>query len=172
MQYTITKAQNISKHCLVCGEDNDLSLHARFYETNQNELIGIFSPSESHQSYPGRMHGGISAAILDELIGRAANMADSNAWGVTIELTTKYRKPVPCDKPIIARGRITRDTPRVFEGTGEILLEDGTVAVEAKGRYIKLPLEKIMLGEKTFDDYEMVADHRPVPETMELGICQ
>jgi uncharacterized protein (TIGR00369 family) len=169
MKYTITKAQNISHSCIVCGEDNDLSLRAHFYETEEGELIGVFHPTKNHQSYPGRVHGGISAAMLDELIGRAANMTDSDVWGVTIDLTTKYRKPVPCDKPVVARGRITRDTSRIFEGTGEILLEDGTVAVEAKGRYMKLSLDKIMFGDNQAADYEMVTDTRPIPETMELG---
>ena len=44
---------------------------------------------------------------------------------------------------LTARGRITRDRRRLFEGTGEIYLPDGTVAVSAAGRYMRLPLESI-----------------------------
>jgi uncharacterized protein (TIGR00369 family) len=169
MNYELTKPQDISRMCLICGEDNRLGLHAKFYETKEKDLIGIFSPTESHQSYPGRIHGGILAAMLDELIGRSAMIEEPDMWGVTIELTTKYRKPVPYDKPVVARGRTTRNTSRAFEGTGEIVLEDGTVAVEAKGRYFKLPLSKINLNEHADIADEMRSDERPMPETMEIG---
>jgi len=155
--------------CLVCGEDNKLGLHAKFYETEEGELIGIFEPTETHQSYPGRVHGGISAAILDELIGRSAMIEEPDTWGVTIEFSAKYRKPLPCDKPIVARGRITRNTSRVFEGTGEIVLEDGTVAVEGKARYLKLPLDKINLSDNPDAEYDIRVDRRPMPSTMEIG---
>ncbi len=144
MKYKVLRKQYNAAHCFVCGLQNDHGLHAAFYETDNNELVALIEPSEKHQSYPGRMHGGVSAAILDETIGRAISIGnDDNIWGVTIELTTKFRKPVPYDKPLIIVGRITKNGSRVFEGTGEIILENGDIAVSAEGRYIKVPLDKI-----------------------------
>ena len=159
----VIAAQNISRTCIVCGTDNEAGLHGRFFELENGELAGVFTPSENHQSYPGRLHGGLASTILDETIGRAINMADPEARGVTIELTVKYRKPVPLDGKIIARGRITRNTGRIFEGSGEIRLPDGSVAVEAKGRYLRLPIEKIAEGDM---DNDWFADERPLPETI------
>jgi uncharacterized protein (TIGR00369 family) len=169
MEYTLTKPQDISRMCFVCGEENALGLHAKFYETDQKELIGIFELRDHHQSYPGRVHGGVSAAILDELIGRALTIDEPDVWGVTIELSVKYRNPLPYDKPVVARGRITRNTSRVFEGTGEIVLEDGTIAAEATGRYIKLTLEQIKRGETAPIEDEMRGDMRPMPRTWEIA---
>ena len=169
MKYTLTKPQDISRMCFVCGEENALGLHAKFYETEQKELVGIFDLTDRHQSYPGRVHGGISSAILDELIGRAINIEEPDTWGVTIELNIKYRKPLPYNKPVTGRGRITRNISRVFEGSGEIFLEDGTVAVQATGRYVKLPLDRINNeGEGSAED-EMRADMRPMPSTWEVA---
>ena len=159
----VIAAQNISRMCMVCGTDNEAGLHARFFELENGELAGVFTPSENHQSYPGRLHGGLASTILDETIGRAINVADPEAWGVTIELTVKYRKPVPLDGEIIAHGRITRDAGRMFEGSGEIRLPDGSVAVEAKGRYLRLPIEKIAEGDM---DNDWFADERGLPETI------
>lgn len=68
-------------------------------------------------------------------------------WGVTVELELKYKKPVPLDVPLKVVGRITKNTRRIFEGTGEILLEDGTVAVTAQGKYIKMSIDKITTQE-------------------------
>lgn len=143
MKHTILKKQNIGRKCFVCGKENDFGLKTDFYELDNGELLGICSFLEGHQSFPGRVHGGITAALLDETIGRAVNIKNPDVWGVTIELSTKYRKPVPLEGEVKIIGRITKETNRMFEGTGEIILENGDVAVTAVGKYIKLPIEKI-----------------------------
>lgn len=161
----VIAAQNVSRMCVVCGRDNPSSLKARFYELEDGELLGVFRPLEIHQSYPGRLHGGIASALLDETIGRAINATQPDAWGVTVELTVRFRKPVPLDEEVRAVGRITRDTSRLFEGTGEIVLPDGSVAVEASGRYMKLPIDRIADGDFTL---EWFADERETPAGVDL----
>ena len=39
--------------------------------------------------------------------------------------------------------RITKENKRTFEGTGEIVLADGTIAIEGTGRYLKMDLSQI-----------------------------
>lgn len=166
MKRAVVCAQNVSRMCLVCGRDNPFSLKARFYQLEDGELMGLFHPLEEHQSYPGRLHGGVSSAILDETMGRAINTIDPDAWGVTVELNIKYRRPVPLNGEVRAIARITKDSRRIFEGSGEIVLDDGTVAVEATGRYLRQPIERIAEGD--FDS-EWFADARPVPGAVEFG---
>ncbi len=165
MDHRVVNAQNVSRMCMVCGAENPWSLKARFYELDSGELAGIFQPLETHQSYPGRLHGGICSAMLDETIGRAINVLDPDAWGVTVELSVRFRKPVPLDREIHAVGRITNDSRRLFEGTGEIVLDDGSVAVEASGKYMKLPIDQIADGDFGL---EWFADTRERPDTIEL----
>jgi len=130
--------------CFVCGLKNAAGLKASFYETDDNTLVATFTPGENHQSYPGRLHGGIASTILDETIGRAIMIGSDNViWGVTLELNVEYKKPIPIDVELRVVGRITEQNSRFFSGCGEILLPDGTVAVLAKGRYMKVPLERI-----------------------------
>ncbi len=150
MKVKITGKQPNSRDCFVCGLENDFGLKSSFYELENGELLARFVPSDEHQSYPGRLHGGVSAAILDETIGRAMmNHKESALWGVTLEFSMKFRKPVPLDREVVVRARITAENRRTFEGTGEIVLEDGTVAVEGTGRYLKMALNSI-----TDDDFE------------------
>jgi acyl-coenzyme A thioesterase PaaI-like protein len=66
MKYQVKRKQPNSKMCLVCGLQNQFGLKTEYYELENDELLGIFTPVDEHQSYPGRLHGGISAAILDE----------------------------------------------------------------------------------------------------------
>ncbi len=144
MKYKVVGKQPNSKMCLVCGLKNLFGLHAHFYEMENDELLAIFNPKEEHQSYPGRLHGGILTAILDETVGRAIMMKyEKPVWGVTLEFNIKFKKPVPTNTEIRVVGRVTEEDSRSFVGTGEILLPDGHVAVEGFGKYMKLPLEKI-----------------------------
>jgi len=144
MRRRVSAKQPSSRMCLVCGTENVFGLRADFFELEGDELLAIFEPRDEHQSYPGRLHGGVAAAILDETIGRAIMMRhDGDVWGVAVELTTRYKKPVPLGQALRVIGRITRDTSRIFEGTGEILLEDGSVAVEGRGKYLRFPIDQI-----------------------------
>ncbi len=144
MQHKVTGKQPNSKMCLVCGLKNPFGLHAHFYELDNKELLAVFQPKEVHQGYPGRMHGGMLTAILDEAIGRAIMMYyQETIWGVTLEFNIKFRKPVPTDAEIRARCRVTENEGRIFKGSGELLLPDGRVAVEGHGKYMKLPIDTI-----------------------------
>jgi uncharacterized protein (TIGR00369 family) len=161
----VVAAQNVSRMCLVCGIENHAGLGTRFYQLDSGELAGVFQPREEHQGYPGRLHGGVCSALLDETIGRAINIRDPEAWGVTVELTVRYRKPVLIDSEVRAIGRITRDSRRLFEGSGEIVLADGTVAVEATGKYMKLPIEAIAEGDFST---QWFADNRQLPDSFDI----
>jgi len=163
----VEAAQYVSRMCMVCGVENQAGLHGRFFVLESGELLGVFEPRAEHQGYPGRLHGGIVGAILDETIGRAVNMAHGDTWGVTVKFTVRLRKPVPLGGEVRAVGRITRDTSRVFAGTGEIVLADGTVAAEAEGTYVKLPIDQIASSE--FSESDWFADPRPVPAEIDVG---
>ncbi len=154
MEFKIKEKQNISKCCFVCGIQNTIGLKAKFYVSHRDETIALFTPRGELQSYPGIMHGGISATILDETIGRAImNRYGENSFGVTIELNVKYKKPVPTDVELKVVGRITKDRGRIFEGDGEIYLPDGTIAVSASGKYLKRDLKQISDVEFTQEEW-------------------
>ena len=55
----ISKQRN-SKMCIICGMDNDYGLRAPFYNMEDGSVVSIFRYGEKHQSYPGRVHGGIA----------------------------------------------------------------------------------------------------------------
>lgn len=154
-----------SFHCFICGVKNVAGVHVNFYETvdaeGTPEVVARFTGQPQHQGYPGRMHGGVITGILDETIGRAINIGEGEnpmTWGVTAELTVRFRKPVPLDVELTARGRVTRDIHHLFEGTGEIYLPDGVVAATAHGKYIRLKLDTIAgsepadLGWRVYED--------------------
>jgi acyl-coenzyme A thioesterase PaaI-like protein len=144
MKRKVIRKQPNSKMCLVCGLKNDLGLKAHFYELENKELIGVFRPIEEHQGYPGRLHGGIISAVLDETIGRAIMINyEEDVWFVTVEFSVRFKKPVPLDEEIKIKARVTNERNRFYEGSGEILLKNGEIAAEGYGKYMKLPIERI-----------------------------
>jgi acyl-coenzyme A thioesterase PaaI-like protein len=157
VKHQIIGKQHNSKLCFVCGLKNKYGIHAHFYVTENQELIALFTPSDEHQSYPGRLHGGIASAILDETIGRAIlNKYETEVWGVTIDLNVKFKKPIPLNEELKVIGRITIENNRMFEGTGEIILGNGDVAVTAAGKYLKVPLEKIADFDRSENEWMIV----------------
>lgn len=154
--------------CFVCGVENSFGLKSCFYELENDELLALFTPAPEHQGYPGRLHGGIAATILDETIGRSVMIKYSqNIWGVTVDFSMKLRKPIPLNGQIRVVARITRDRTKMFEGSGEILLEDGTPAITATGKYLKMDITTITDADFENEAWEVLRDTGD-PETVEL----
>lgn len=168
MRVKVRQKQPNSKMCFVCGMHNSFGLKSSFYELEDGQLLAIFQPADEHQGYPGRLHGGIAATILDETIGRAIMLTHAdNIWGVTVDFSMKLRKPVPIEGEIRVLARIVSEGTRSFQGEGEILLADGRVAVEGKGRYLKMDIDKIADFDHQGEEWLVVA--RPDdPEFVEL----
>ena len=103
----VVSKQRNSKMCAICGMDNKYGLHAQFYNMEDSSVMTKFRYREEHQSYPGRVHGGLITAILDEMGLRALWAYKKGAeqdFGVTMSLDTKYRKPVPYNTELIGKG--------------------------------------------------------------------
>jgi len=168
MKHKVTGKQENSKMCFICGKKNNFGLKASFYETDKNELIAIFKPGQEHQGYPGRLHGGIAAAILDETIGRNINVGrDDELWGVTMDFSIKYKRPIPLDGEIKAITKLTEENKRIFKGTGKIVLSNGKIAATAEGRYLKLPIEKIADFDREENEWKVI-ESPDDPEIIEI----
>ena len=91
---------------------------------------------------------------------------DSNTFGVTVELNVRYKKPVPLGSELKAVSRITKDRGRIFEGTGELYLPNGEVAVEAEGKYMKRRLDQITSSDFTVNEWFVAEGDLPEEITL------
>ena len=164
MYLKIVKSFDISKNCAVCGADNPFSMKTRFFALENGWAAGIANPKDFHQSYPGRVHGGLIAALIDEAVGRAVNVSEPDTWGVTGELEIKYKKPVPYGKPLYVVSRPVSNNRRIFEGEGMVFSEDGVVYAVGYAKYMKLTPAEIHDG----GDLGMLPPPPDAPKGMEV----
>lgn len=87
-----------------------------------------------HEGPPNSVHGGVSAMILDHLLGNAAAVA--GRAGMTGTLSIRYRLPVPYGLPLVATAEVSRVEGRKTWIDGRIAAPDDTVLVEATGLFI------------------------------------
>lgn len=138
----ISKQRN-SRMCYICGMDNKDGLKAQFYNMEDGSVMTKFLYREEHQSFPGRVHGGLLAAMLDELAFRAYWVKNDTMLGATMSMEVKYRNPVPYNEEIIGKGIIVTDLSKFFTADVCLMNKDNKILTNATVKYIKLPVEKI-----------------------------
>ena len=141
----VVSKQRNSKMCAICGMDNKYGVHAQFYNMEDGSVMTKFKYRQEHQSYPGRVHGGLITAMLDEMGLRAlwAKEGSEEKIGVTMSLDTKYRKPVPYDEEIIGKGIVIKENNKFFVVDSKIMDLQGNVLANGTIKYIKLDTNKI-----------------------------
>ncbi|MFE2037639.1 PaaI family thioesterase [Streptomyces scopuliridis] len=90
----------------------------------------------AHEGPPGYGHGGMSAMLLDELMGLACVAAGMPA--MTVSLQMRYHRPVPVQTPLRVDARITGTEDRKISVTGSITTEadHSTVLVSADALFV------------------------------------
>lgn len=141
----VVNKQRNSKMCMICGLDNEYGVKAPFYNMEDNSVMTLFKYKFQHQSYPGRVHGGLITAMLDEMGLRAlwAYEKSEDTFGVTISLDTKYRRPVPYETELIGKGVIVKNNHKFFTTESTIMDINGNILANGCINYIKLDANKI-----------------------------
>ncbi|GAB2756365.1 PaaI family thioesterase [Streptomyces bullii] len=119
----------------VTGAGSPLAPPLRVTPTDDG-LIGHCTLGIAHEGPPGYGHGGMSAMLLDELMGRAC--AAAGAPGLTISLQMRYHRPVPLETPLRILARVTGTDHRKSFVTGSITTEadPATDLVTAEGVFV------------------------------------
>ena len=136
----VGEKQPNSRHCFICGLENPVGLKLHIYQTEPGVIETTYTAPEHFQGYPGVLHGGIVASILDEISGRA-HMGDPSEprFMFTGKLEVKYRKNVPIGKPLKIVGKARKTKGKMGEGWAGIYDEEGTLLAEATTLLIDVP---------------------------------
>ena len=117
----------------VSGRRNPVAPPVRMWRDGQ-EVRGeaVFSPT--YAGPPNSVHGGIIAAVFDEMLSMA-NVISGSA-GFTGTLTIKYLRHTPLDRPVELWAVNERNSGRKQYSRGEMRV-DGQVTASAEGLFIR-----------------------------------
>ena len=123
--------------CFICGSENPHNVGLRWYVDEKGVVSSEFTLTSAQQGPPGHAHGGLSAAVLDEVMGAAVWQAGYTAAVASMKIN--FRAPVPLHQVIHTKGYVMRRDQRKVVAKGEIFLPDGTLLVDGTGLFIEAP---------------------------------
>ena len=116
------------------GLANPISPPATFEMDLDGRLVrGEVTFGRSMAGAPGRVHGGMVAALLDEALGRACLFAGTPA--MTAEFTMRYLGPAPVETPLRIEARLDEVDDRRIRTSGKLYDGDTSIA-KANGLFI------------------------------------
>ena len=131
-----------SNHCFGCGKDNPQGMKLKFdYDERGAKFTARIRLKSCFAGPPGHAHGGIIATILDEAMSKLNK--PNGITAVTSEMTVKYLRPVPLNRPLrVESHEISVEGRRRFR-TAEIGDERGNVLARGTGVFVVVDAEKV-----------------------------
>ena len=167
MKVKIRQRMSYDNDCVICGCNNPAGIGAEFYETEDGRVLCVFTGKSIHRSFPHTMHGGMSAAILDDCMGRTIQLSKPELWGLTVDMHITYKKPVPYDETCFAVAELIEEGEKIYSSKGYIILPNGEIAATAEGKFFKVDNDYLC---KCIDDPSLyhLNEQCPYPEYIEL----
>jgi acyl-coenzyme A thioesterase PaaI-like protein len=132
--------------CFACGDRNGHGLHMRFERDGENAVRCTYLPKPEDQGFPGVLHGGVLAALLDESMAWAM-WAWDRALGVTAKMETRYRGPARLDGPLVIRARVESVRGRRVEVRAHVEDAQAVTIAEASAVFMRFsPDEELRMA--------------------------
>jgi uncharacterized protein (TIGR00369 family) len=133
-------------HCFACGGTNPIGMRLRI-EIGDGAARTTWTAGDDFVGWSDKVHGGIIATLLDEVMAWAPSSFDS--WAVTAEMTVRYRSPAMPGEELRARAHVVERRRRIYDVRGEVFGADGRLIAEGSGRYLgATPAQKAELKER------------------------
>lgn len=133
-------------NCFACGTENPIGMRLHI-EIGEGTARAAWTAGEQYVGWSDKVHGGIIATLLDEVMAWAPSSYDS--WAVTAEMTVRYRSPAVPGEELKATGRVAERRRRIYEVVGEVRGADDRLIAEGRGRYLGAsPTEKAQLKDR------------------------
>lgn len=132
--------------CVVSGKANPMGV-AITVRRDGDEAVADFNLGAAFEGAPKRAHGGIIAAIFDDVMGYVLALHRTPAF--TGRLTVNYRAPVPIGADMCVRARLLERSGRKLSMTAEMTLPTAPqrpVVCDADGLFIAIPPERFGLS--------------------------
>ena len=120
--------------CFVRRAEEDLGLGVRFTVRSDSGVEAMVSCPAWWEGYPGLVHGGIIATLLDAAMTNALFAGGTVA--VTAEVKIRYLHPLPLGSSATVVGHVTRREPPLYLVEARITSEE-TVHATCAGKFMR-----------------------------------
>ena len=151
--FNMTIKQPNCRMCFICGLENPIGLHLHIYETAPGMVESKYMALDNFQGYPGILHGGMVAAIVDEMAGRSLMGSDPSKprFMFTARMEVKYRKNVPIGKLLKVIGKAGRSKSN-SAGAWAGIYDAETDELLAEGKVLLIALPKQQFDSSKLDE--------------------
>jgi len=130
--------------CVVSGAANPMGVAIEVH-CDSGDAVAETVLGAAFEGAPGRAHGGVVAAIFDDVMGYVLSIHKVPAF--TGRLTVTYRSPTPIGAPLIFRARLDQREERKLHISATAHTRDGLELIaEATATFIVIPIERFMPG--------------------------
>ncbi|HDS30848.1 MAG TPA: PaaI family thioesterase [Firmicutes bacterium] len=103
--------------CFVCGPNNPIGLKLKFeYDRDNKRATSKVTFRKEHQGWDGVVHGGLLAAVLDDVMAHSVLCTDNLA--ITTRFNIIYRSPVGTGETVYLEGQVVEMKSRLAKVTG------------------------------------------------------
>lgn len=130
---------DLGRYDPIAGSENPFAVPLDVVGRDDGSVQAVASLGLVFQGPPGHVHGGVSALLLDHLLGMA-NHWGAGPSGMTGTLTLKFHAPTPLLTELTFTAKQAEYTDRKTRTVGTISIGDpeagGTVCVSAEGIFV------------------------------------
>lgn len=134
---TSTREATEAINCFGCAPTNPIGLQLVFRKCD-NTYESRFALNRNYESYPGVIHGGIVATIVDELLSQAV-YRECGSSVYTVGLRVRYGQPLQTDAAHLASAEVTHHDDRAIRASARIQNEAGELVAAASGTFCRIP---------------------------------
>jgi acyl-coenzyme A thioesterase PaaI-like protein len=121
-------------NCVVCAPGHPFGFASRYWlDEEEDAVVSPVRCGPDMAGFPGVLHGGFQAMLLDEVIGWYA-IGKLTRLLVTARLNVKYAGTVRTTRPLLVKGRVDAANRRMVSGESWIE-QDGMIGAKAEGSF-------------------------------------
>lgn len=120
--------------CFVCGGSNPMGLGLRFEAQPNGRVAATFIGHSALEGYPGRLHGGVIAALLDGAMTHC--LFAHGVQAVTVELNVRYLGAVSAGEMLTLQAWLKSSVHGLYQLEAR-LTEAGVMRARATGKFMK-----------------------------------
>lgn len=129
----VHRTQVHHQSCLLCGDENPLSLKLQFQRLKNGEVSTTFTGTPTLQGYQGILHGGVISALLDSAMTHC--LFNQGIEAVTAEMKVRYLHEIPCDAELTLTASLISHRRGLYQVQAEVRMEEKPMA-KSEGKFI------------------------------------